>query len=80
MPEDFDGAYIDIIIKDKVHGRVVRTHKGVKPIFVSCGNWITLDTSTNILLNLIDRDSLQPLPTRLADIETRKQRKIITGI
>ncbi|EXG85633.1 Endonuclease V [Clostridium sp. ASBs410] len=80
MPEDFDGAYTDIIIKDKVHGRVVRTHKGVKPIFVSCGNWITLDTSTNIVLNLIDKDSRQPLPTRLADIETRKQRKIITGI
>lgn len=80
MPENQDGAYTDIIIKGKIYGRAVRTHKGVKPIFVSCGNWITLDTSTNIVLNLIERDSRQPLPTRLADIETRKQRKIITGM
>lgn len=80
MPEDQDGVYTDIIIKGKVYGRAVRTHKGVKPIFVSCGNWITLDTATNIVLSLINNCSRQPLPTRLADIETRKQRKVSHGL
>lgn len=76
MPEDQDGAYTDIIVNGKVYGRAIRTHKGVKPIFVSCGNWITLDTATDIVLSLVNSDSRQPLPTRLADIETRKQRKV----
>lgn len=77
MPEAQGGKYTDIVIKGKVYGRALRTHKGVKPIFVSCGNWITLDTATDLVLGLVDDDSRQPLPTRLADIETRKQRKII---
>jgi deoxyribonuclease V len=76
MPENYDGAYTDIVVKGKKYGRAVRTHKAVKPIFVSCGNWITLDTATDIVLSLIDKESRQPLPTRLADIETRKQRTI----
>jgi deoxyribonuclease V len=34
MPKDEDGAYTDIIIKEKVYGRVLRTHTRVKPIFI----------------------------------------------
>lgn len=79
MPEDEDGEYTDIVITDKVYGRAVRTHKGVKPIFVSCGNWVSLETATDVVMSLVDKESRQPLPTRLADIETRKQRKLITG-
>lgn len=77
MPKDEVGIFTDIVINNEVYGRAVRTHKGVKPIFVSCGNWISLDTATNIVLSLIDKNSRQPLPTRLVDIETRKQRKIL---
>ncbi len=73
MPQDEDGAYTNIVVKGKVYGRALRTHKGIKPIFVSCGNWITLNTATNIVLSLVDKSSRQPAPTRLADIETRKQ-------
>ena len=75
MPQDEDGAYTNIVVKGKVYGRALRTHKGIKPIFVSCGNWITLNTATNIVLSLVDKSSRQPAPTRLADIETRKQLK-----
>ena len=77
MPQDEDGAYTDIVVRGKVYGRALRTHKGIKPIFVSCGNWITLNTATNIVLSLVDKSSRQPAPTRLADIETRKQLKSI---
>lgn len=43
----------------------------VKPIFISCGNWIDLDTTTKIVMNLIDKNSRLPIPVRYADIETR---------
>lgn len=80
MPEDKEGAYTNIVINNKIYGRAVRTHKGVKPIFVSCGNWITIDSATEIVLSLICKESRQPLPTRLADIETKKQRKDFLGL
>jgi deoxyribonuclease V len=75
MPKDEAGSYTDIIINNTIYGRAIRTRKGVKPIFVSCGNRIALNTATDIVLNLTNEDSRQPLPTRLADIETKKRRK-----
>lgn len=36
------------------------------------GNWIGLDNSTDIVKSLVNSESRLPLPTRLADIETRK--------
>lgn len=75
MPEDRPGAYTEILVNQQVYGRALRTQKGVKPIFVSCGNFISLDTATEIVLNLIEEGSRQPLPTRFADMETKKYRR-----
>lgn len=80
MPEDQAQAYSDVVIHQEVYGRALRTHQGVKPIFVSCGNRIDLDTATEIVSYFIEEDSRQPIPTRLADIETRKQRSKILNI
>ena len=77
MPENYMGAFTDIIINGEVSGRALRTRKDVKPVFVSCGNWVSLDTATEITLNLIHSESRQPLPIRLADIETRKIRSAL---
>lgn len=33
MPPNEEHAYTDIVIKGQVYGRVLRTHKNVKPIF-----------------------------------------------
>lgn len=76
MPEDVEGAYTEIVIHDEIYGRVLRTHKGVKPIFLSTGNNIDLETSTQIINNLVNKESRIPVPTRLADIETHRVRKI----
>ena len=46
MPENKIGAYTDIVIDGEVYGRTLRTREDVKPIFVSCGNWIDLDTAS----------------------------------
>lgn len=77
MPADQEGAFSDIVIKGKVYGRALRTHEGVKPIFVSCGNWIDLDTATEMVLRLVSKESRQPMVTRRADMETKKMRKLL---
>jgi len=76
MPENIEGAYTDIVIQGDIYGRVLRTHKNVKPIFVSVGNNIDLETSTQIVSSLVTKESHIPIPTRLADIETHKMREV----
>ncbi|WP_042209045.1 endonuclease V [Paenibacillus durus] len=72
MPSNNVGAFTDIVINRIVYGRALRTHKNVKPIFVSCGNWIDIDTATEITLELINNESRLPIPVRQADLETKK--------
>ncbi|QUW22541.1 endonuclease V [Sporosarcina sp. Marseille-Q4063] len=75
MPENVSGSYKDIIIRNETFGRVLRSHKDVKPIFISCGNYIDLEKTTKITLNLINKESRIPIPVRLADLETKRMRK-----
>ena len=49
MPSNEINAYTDIIIDGKTYGRVLRTIKNVKPIFISIGNYIDLDTTTRLV-------------------------------
>ncbi|MFD1928240.1 endonuclease V [Sporosarcina siberiensis] len=75
MPENETGAFTDIRIGQEIYGRVLRTAKDVKPIFVSSGNWIDLATSTEVVMACINENSRLPIPVRLADIETRLARR-----
>ncbi len=68
-------AFEDIIIENEIYGRVVRTQKGVKPIFLSIGNKINLDTAMQIVKDMTGNESHIPIPTRFADIMTHKIRK-----
>jgi len=82
MPVNEKNAYTDIIISGEIYGRALRTVKDVRPIFISAGNYIDLDTTMKIVCDFVDKESHIPLPTRLADIETHKMRKelqIING-
>lgn len=74
-PENEAGSYTDIIIDGEVYGRALRTHKDVKPIFISIGNFVSFDTACAIALKLTDRQSHIPIPTRLADLETHIARE-----
>jgi len=76
MPENIAGAFTDIVIDGVVYGRALRSRKDVKPIFVSCGNEIDLDTATNITMHFIEEDSRLPIPTRYADLATHQARKL----
>lgn len=75
MPENQEGSHTDIIINNEIYGRALRTTKNVKPIFISCGNWIDLETSTEIVMRLINKESRLPVPVRLADLETHIMKK-----
>ncbi|WP_371367079.1 Endonuclease V [Sporomusa rhizae] len=70
MPANEVGAYTDIVIDGEIYGRALRTQKNVKPIFLSCGNYIDLESSYRIAMNLINNKSKLPIPVRLADLET----------
>lgn len=52
MPDNKFGAYTDIVIDGEVYGRAVRTRQDVKPIFLSCGHLIDLDSSYDIAMSL----------------------------
>lgn len=79
MPENIKNSYTDIVIHDDIYGRVLRTHENVKPIFISVGNYIDLETSTKIIGSLVTKESHIPIPTRLADLETHKMRELYKG-
>lgn len=74
-PDGIPGSYGDIVAEGKILGRAVRTHAGVKPVYVSAGNWIELDTATRLALWLTGEGSHIPIPTRYADLETHFQRQ-----
>ena len=73
-PENKAGAYTDIVFNNEIYGRVLRTQMNVKPVFVSTGNNISLDTATDISMSLVEKDSHIPIPTRYADLETHTER------
>ena len=73
-PSPESGSFTDIVIGGEVYGRALRTHTGVKPVFVSVGNNISLDTACNMAMALTDKESHIPIPTRLADLETHVMR------
>ncbi|MCR4599975.1 MAG: endonuclease V [Acetatifactor sp.] len=74
-PENEAGSFTDIVIDGETYGRALRTHKNVRPIFVSVGNYVSLDTAGKLALKLTDRESHIPIPTRLADLETHVARE-----
>ena len=74
-PENSPGSFTDIIIDGEVCGRALRTHIDVKPVFVSVGNGISIDTACALAMELTEKDSHIPIPTRLADLETHIERE-----
>ncbi|MCR5460614.1 MAG: endonuclease V [Acetatifactor sp.] len=74
-PENEAGSYTDIVIDGETYGRALRTHKNVRPVFVSVGNHISIETACSLALKLTDKESHVPVPTRLADLETHIERE-----
>ncbi len=64
-PADRKGAFTDLVFKDEVVGRVVRTREGVKPVYVSIGHKVDLDTAVSVTIRCLTRYRL-PEPIRRA--------------
>ena len=80
MPDTEAGSCTDIVIDGEVYGRALRTHTNVRPVFVSAGNYISLETATEITMQLVDRESRIPIPTRIADLDTHiKRSELLSG-
>lgn len=78
-PDTCSGSYTDIVFNNEVYGRVLRTHDNVRPVFVSAGNYISLDTAVRFTMDMVGEESRIPIPTRLADLETHKMRAALRG-
>lgn len=70
MPTNEVGASTDLIMNGQALGRALRTHKNVKPVFVSVGNKVSIESAVDLSLRLTGKESHIPIPTRLADIDT----------
>jgi deoxyribonuclease V len=75
VPKNKVGAFTDIVIDGEVYGRALRTRVDVKPVFISCGNWIDLDAATEIIMYFVEKNSRLPITTRYADLATHMARK-----
>lgn len=68
IPPDRRGGYSFLYSKNnEVIGVVLRTRQGIKPVFVSVGNNITLNESIKIVLRVTGRYKI-PEPLRLAHL------------
>jgi deoxyribonuclease V len=72
-PDLAAGSYNALIWKGKQVGLILRTQKGIKPLFVSPGHRITLPECLEITLGCVTRYRL-PLPVRQADLLSRRLR------
>ncbi len=65
-PDLEKGSYSKLMGKDEQIGAVVRTRTNVKPLFISAGHRISLETAIDIVLKCTTKYKL-PETTRLAD-------------
>ena len=59
------GSVSDLISKGELIGKVLRTKKNTKPVFISPGNLITMDESVSLIRQCVGKYRI-PEPTRLA--------------
>lgn len=76
MPDNYIGASTNIVSNtNEILGIALRTRPNCRPVFVSVGNYMSLENAKAIIMHCVNKESRIPIPTRLADIETHKLRK-----
>jgi deoxyribonuclease V len=73
-PENLKGAFALLYEGKEVIGAVVRTKANTKPLYISIGHKISLDTTVKVVLDCCTGYRL-PEPTRRAHLETQKRYK-----
>jgi deoxyribonuclease V len=72
-PDLAAGSHQPLIWQGKLVGLILRTQKGVKPLYLSPGHRITLPECLEITLGCVTRYRI-PLPVRQADLLSRRLR------
>ena len=72
------GATTPLLDGEEQIGVVLRTQKGIRPVFVSIGQRVDLDSAVKLVLACCTRYRL-PEPTRQADIEVAKLKRKLDG-
>lgn len=73
------GDVVDLLARDGcVIGRLVRTRKNVRPLYVSIGSGLSLDAACRLTLACTTRYRL-PEPTRLADLAAAQAKRDLLG-
>lgn len=65
------GASSDVVVKNEIVGKYLRTKTAEKPVFVSVGHRVSLDTACEWILKLTEKHRL-PETLRRADLALRK--------
>jgi deoxyribonuclease V len=73
-PDQAAGSTSPLVDKGEVIGRVLRTQDGVRPVFISIGHRVDLDSASELALACCTRYRI-PEPTRQADIEVTKLKR-----
>jgi len=68
------GAIAPLMDNDEQIGVVLRTQEGIRPVFVSVGHRVDLDSAVKLVLACCTRYRI-PEPTRQADIEVAKLKR-----
>ena len=69
--DDRAGSTAAMLHRDEVVGVALRTRAGVKPVYVSVGHRVDLDSAVALAMACVTRYRI-PEPTRLADIEVAR--------
>jgi len=72
------GATTPLLDGEEQIGVVLRTQKGIRPVFVSIGHRVDLDSAVKLVLACCTRYRI-PEPTRQADIEVAKLKRKLDG-
>jgi deoxyribonuclease V len=74
-PDQAAGSSNPLIWQGKQVGLILRTKKGIKPLYLSPGHRITLPECLEIVLNCVTKYRI-PLPLRQADLLTRRLKAV----
>ena len=74
MPANIDKTHEKVYVNSEFSGYILRSKKNTKPIFVSPGNNISIESSLEITLKCLKRYKI-PEPTRLAHNYLQQKRK-----
>jgi deoxyribonuclease V len=79
LPDHKKGSTRDLVYKNEIVGKVLRTKERTKPVFISVGNLVTLDEATQFVLSCTTKYRL-PEPTRLAHKTVYNYRKTLINL